>query len=95
LAAFSIYAWVVETRCAGAPDVEITIFTMAFQGVGYLVAMAVANVFYNLGRWSEVRLQPHDIASFRKWVWGLGLAISVALPFTVPVMVAARCVTAS
>lgn len=41
-----------------APDVEITLFTTAFQAVAYLVAMTIANVFYNLGRWTEALLRP-------------------------------------
>lgn len=90
--AFLAYAVVLETRCAPAPDVEITIFTAAVQGVGYLVAMAIANLFYNLGSWSETRLRPRDVSRYRRWTWGIGVGFSVVLPFTLPVLVAvSRC----
>jgi hypothetical protein len=90
--AFLAYAAVLETRCAPVSDVEITIFTIAVQGVGYLVAMAIANLFYNLGSWSESRLRPLDVTRYRRWTWGIGVSFSVALPFTIPVLVAiSRC----
>jgi hypothetical protein len=90
--AFLAYAAVLGTRCAGAPDVEITIFTTAVQAAGYLVAMAIANLFYNLGSWSETRLRPREVATYRRWAWGLGIVFSVALPFSIPVLVAiTRC----
>jgi hypothetical protein len=86
------YAVVLETRCLPAADVEITLFTTAFQAIGYLIAMAIANVFYNLGRWMEAVLRPDNVAAYRKWAWGLGVGLSVALPFTIPVAVAiTRC----
>ena len=92
IVAFIAYAVVLQNRCVPAPDVEITLFTTAFQAVGYLVAMAIANVFYNLGRLMEARLRPGDVAAYRKWAWGLGLGLSVALPFAVPIAVAiTRC----
>ena len=89
---FLIYSWVLANRCEPAPDVEITLFTTAVQAFGYLVAMAVANLFYGLGSWSEARLRPRNIAAYRKWAWGVGCTFSVALPFTIPVVVAiSRC----
>jgi hypothetical protein len=90
--AFLAYAAVVGTWCAAAPDVEITIFTAAVQGVGYLIAVAIANLFYNRGSWSETRLRPREVGTYRRWSWGLGIALSVALPFSIPVLVAVtRC----
>src|SRR5258707_1208934 len=46
LAAFVGMAILGETVCAADPDFEITAFTIAFQAVGYAVAIAIANVFY-------------------------------------------------
>lgn len=88
IVAFVAYAVLLETRCIPAPDVEITLFTAAFQAIGYLVAMAIANVFYNLGKWMEAVLRPRNLAAYRKWAWGLGVGVSVALPFTIPVAAA-------
>jgi hypothetical protein len=64
IVAFAAYAVVLETRCVPAADVEITLFTTAFQTVGYVVAMAIANVFYNLGRLMEALLRPGNIAAY-------------------------------
>jgi hypothetical protein len=82
LVAFVSYATVVEKRSAACPGFEITLFTILLQGVGYGVAICVANVFYNLGRWSEIRLRPSDVPRYRRWAFGLGLALSAALPFS-------------
>jgi hypothetical protein len=56
LGAFACYAAVLEhfscsgVNCPGnVEDTEITIFTIFFQAVGYLVAMGVANVAFGLG----------------------------------------------
>jgi hypothetical protein len=88
IAAFATYAAVLGTRCASDPDAEITAFTIAFQSFGYMLAMAVANVAFNLGRWSETLVRPVNIAGYRTWTWRLGLGFSVALPFTIPALVA-------
>jgi hypothetical protein len=90
--AFVAYASVLQTRCLPAPEVEITFFTTVVQAFGYLVAMAIANVCYNLGGWLETWLRPANIPAYRRWAWRLGLGFSVALPFTIPVAVAvSRC----
>jgi len=81
--AFASYAAVVEKRSAACPGFEITVFTILFQGVGYVIAMCIANVFYNLGRWSEARLRPSDVPRYRRWAFGLGLTLSAVLPFSV------------
>jgi hypothetical protein len=92
LGAFCAYAAVLETRCSSVPGVEITIFTTAFQAFGYLLAIALANVCFNLGRWSETLVRPKNVAAFRRRVWRLGLGFSIALPFTIPLVVAiSRC----
>jgi hypothetical protein len=73
-------------------EFEITAFTILFQGTAYLLAMGVANISYNLGRWSEARFQPSNLPRYRRWTFGLGLAFSVALPFCAPLAAAlARC----
>jgi hypothetical protein len=94
IAAFLCYAAVVDTwidaqRPEGAGEgegAEITLFTIAFQGVGYLIAMAMANVCYNLGPLSERIFQPADIERWRRTTYALGFGFSVALPFAIPVL---------
>jgi len=53
VAAFAGMAVAGETVCAADPDFEMTALTIAFQSVGYAVAMAIANVFYGLGSQSS------------------------------------------
>ncbi|HEY6908256.1 MAG TPA: hypothetical protein VI356_02735 [Myxococcales bacterium] len=95
LGAFACYAAVLEhfscsgVNCAGnVEDTEITLFTIFFQGLGYLVAMAVANVAFSLGAVTETFIRPKNAMRWRRTVFALGLAVSVALPFMVPVLVA-------
>jgi hypothetical protein len=88
IVAFFAYAAVVGTRCSGRPDVEISGLTIAIQGMGYLIAMVTANLLYNLGYWSERLLRPRKGEAYRSRVFALGLGLSVALPLSVPVLVA-------
>jgi hypothetical protein len=88
LGAFLAYVVVLRFRCADDPEVEVTIFTTAFQGLGYLLAMGIANLCYGLGAWAERLLGPDDVESFRITTFRLGLAFSVALPFSIPLLLA-------
>jgi hypothetical protein len=97
LGAFACYAAVLEhyscsgVNCPGnVEDTEITIFTISFQALGYLVAMRVANVAFGLGAWSEAFVRPTNGKRWRRTCFALGLGFSVALPFVVPVLVALR-----
>jgi hypothetical protein len=85
--AFFCYAGALDIRCRNVPEVEITLFTTLFQGIGYLIAVAIANVFYNLGYWSERILKPHNPGRYRRTVYALGFSVSVALPFSIPAMI--------
>jgi hypothetical protein len=87
--AFGGYAAIVSIRGRADPSYEITLFTLVPEALGYLFAMALANVLYGLGPWCERRLQLVDLEreSFRRWCFGVGLAFSVALPLLVPVIV--------
>jgi hypothetical protein len=92
--AFACYAAVVEhfscsgVNCPGNPeDTEITIFTIMFQAIGYLVAMAVANVLFGLGAVTEGLVRPTNPTRWRRTCLALGVSFSVALPFVVPILV--------
>jgi hypothetical protein len=61
---------------------------MLYQGVAYLIFMAVANLFYLSGPVAEKLMQPADITGFRRRMFGLGFWFSVALPFFLPVLTA-------
>jgi len=96
LAAFACYALIVELAPRPLSDVdtgqlpEITLFTMAFQAVGYLVAMGIANILYGLGQLSERLIAPEDPAAFRERTFKMGLWFSVSLPFLVPLLVGTK-----
>lgn len=57
-----------------------------FLGVGYLVMMATANVFYLLGPFGEKWLNPADPAGYRRTAYAMGLWGSCALPFLFPLV---------
>ena len=68
-------------------EAEITIFTTLFQGIGYLIMIGIANICYNLGSVAERIVQPNDINSFRENLFKIGFWFSIALPFSIPVLV--------
>ena len=85
----------VDHRMTSAPGFqrteeppEITLFTLGFQAVGYLLMMGVANLCYGLGRLSEELFRPTDTETFRYRVFALGFCFSVFLPFTIPLLLA-------
>src|ERR1039458_3135655 len=90
LLAFVCYVGVVDRGIStGAmPDAEITLFTTAFQAVGYLFMMAVANVCYFAGPLSESLVNPTNIDRYRRVTYLLGFWFSVLLPFSIPALVA-------
>jgi len=95
--AFAAYAAVLDHFSCSGPDcrgsvedTEITLFTIMFQALGYLVAMGVANVLFGLGALSEQLFRPKNRRRWRRACFVLGVCFSVALPFLVPVLVALR-----
>jgi hypothetical protein len=66
------------------PCVEITAFTVVFQVIGFLFAMLVANVFYQLGPFAERIVEPKSPERFRRRIFTLGFWFSVSLLFIVP-----------
>jgi len=91
--AFACYAMVVDwcIRIEPSGDFEITLFTTAFQAVGYLFMMAVANVCYHLGPLSERIVRPTHVAVYRTIAFRLGFWFSVLLPFAIPATLAISC----
>jgi hypothetical protein len=53
-------------------------------GLGFLILMGAANVFYLLGPAVESWVKPQDPARFRAIAFRMGLWGSVALPFVFP-----------
>ncbi|MGA2865177.1 MAG: hypothetical protein ABSF95_11930 [Verrucomicrobiota bacterium] len=84
--AFIAYVAVGWTLLPADADFEVTLFTMLFQGIGYLVMIGVANVCYFLGPLSERFFRPTDPERYRRICYRLGFWFSVLLPFSIPVL---------
>ena len=91
--AFVAYAAVGEwcIRKSAAADFEITILTTAFQAVGYLLMMGIANLCYYLGPLSERIVKPNRVSVYRRNTFRLGFWFSVLLPFIVPIHLLMEC----
>jgi len=88
LLAFGAYALVVETIGANDPELEITIFTIAFQGFAYLILIGFANFCFLLGPYSERQFQPSNVDLYRKVTFRLGFWFSFLIPFAIPILAA-------
>ncbi|PHN93676.1 hypothetical protein CSC80_12230 [Maribacter sp. 6B07] len=86
LIAFFVYSLVVKYVIPPAPDVEITLFTIIFQGIGYLIMMGIANIFYNIGAFSEDLIKPKNIELYRNRTFNIGFWFSCGLPFLIPII---------
>lgn len=89
ISAFILYA-ILGSILIAPHDVlgfEITIFTIFFQGIGYLLFMLLANVFYTLGIALEEILNKKNNPVLRKRLYNLGFWFSISLPFLAPVMI--------
>ena len=87
--AFVGYLGAFSMRCSDVPGAEITLFTTFFQGIGYLFGIAIANIFYNVGYWSERLIRPADTPRYRRLAYAFGFWGSIALPFAIPVLILA------
>jgi hypothetical protein len=55
-----------------------------FLGALFLLMMGAANIAFLLGPLSEAWIKPKDRMGFRNVVFGLGLGMTIALPFLFP-----------
>jgi peptidoglycan/LPS O-acetylase OafA/YrhL len=86
--AFVAYVAVCVTLLPKDAEVEITLFTILFQGVGYLFMIGVANVCYFIGPLSERFVRPAEPERYRLICYRLGFWFSVLLPFSIPALLA-------
>ena len=93
LLAFVAYVAVVDEGISigTMPGAEITLFTTVFQGGMYLFMIAIANVCYGLGQWSEAIVRPKDVGRYRRTTYQLGFWFSILLPFSIPAWIAWSC----
>ena len=90
--AFAAYTFVLihfhDVIRAPSPSEEDAFsgLTLLLQGFGWLIMMFVANVCFFLGPLSEQWLRPRNVDAYRKIAFRLGFWCSVALPFSIPVL---------
>jgi hypothetical protein len=82
--AFILYTVFASYAFYDEPNFEITLFTIIFQGIGYLIMMAFANLFYNLGAWVDRRYNNQNSESFRQKLYNTGFYFSISIPFLIP-----------
>lgn len=66
---------------------EITLFTTAFQGIGYLIIMILANVLYYVGPVLDNLLNKKNNEKFRTNLYNIGYWFSFGLPFLIPILI--------
>ena len=85
--AFICYAFVdVALISPHDTEDEISIFTIVFQGIGYLCMIGVANIFYLLGYFVDNKYNKKNSDVFRVRLFRLGFWFSFMLPFSIPVL---------
>jgi hypothetical protein len=86
ITAFFTYAILGSILFADDMEFEITIFTTAFQGIGYLIMMGIANLLYNFGSPADSLFNKTNDEKFRQRLFNLGYWFSFGLPFLIPVL---------
>jgi len=88
ISAFILYVIAGETLIMPYdPEFEITFFAIFFQGIGYVIMMFFANLFYFLGANHDFNFNKENSHKFRINLFNLGFWFSVSLPFLVPLMI--------
>lgn len=86
--AFAIYAILgIFLIAPHDEEFEITLFTIFFQSIGYLLMMGLANVCYNLGYMVDKHYNKDNNQAYRQRLFNFGFWFSVLLPFLVPILV--------
>jgi len=68
-------------------EFEITIFSFIFQGFFFLITILIANIFYNLGAYTDKHFNKKDEENFRLRIYNLGFWFSVVLPLLIPIFI--------
>lgn len=68
-------------------EFEITILGFIFQGFFFLITILIANIFYNLGAYTDKHFNKKNQEKFRRRIYDLGFWFSVGLPFLVPILI--------
>jgi hypothetical protein len=88
LVAFLVWGLEVEFVLGDGPHAEVTVFTTVMQALGYLVFLGLANLCFGLGAIVEdiIKVTPSTVSGYRRIAFALGMAVSVAMPLAIPVM---------
>jgi hypothetical protein len=81
MASLTVQAAILELTKCEISELDLTPMTLVYRAAGYLAAMGVANLAYSLAPLAEHWWNPSRVDAFRQWTFGLGLAVSFALPF--------------
>ena len=92
MSSLTFLAGSLEFANCAAPDLQSVPMKLVYLALGYMVAMGLANLVFSLGPLTESRLKLEHVATFRRWAFGLGFAVSFALPFVGPMLFLAHCV---
>jgi hypothetical protein len=88
ITAFILYSILSSSLIAPYDDnFEISLFTILFQGIGYIFMIGIANLFYNLGYFVDKHFNKENDDHFRIRLYNLGYWFSVSLPFSIPLIV--------
>jgi len=88
--AFMLYCFLGPIIIAPHEEFEETLFTIAFQGFGYIVMMGIANLFYTLGWIADISFNKSKSLQFRERLFALGYWFSFALPILLILSVMVR-----
>ncbi len=86
--AFILYLIIVEFIVMKSEknwEGELTIFTILFQGIGYLIMIGIANLFYYLGPVSELIIESKNSEKYRNLTYKIGFWFSCGVPFLIPI----------
>ena len=67
-------------------DVDVTLISIFFQFILFVIAMLFANLLYGLGSLSEIIIEPKNVIKYRKRIYNLGFWFSCGLPISMPVI---------
>jgi hypothetical protein len=85
--------WLTQPFLPSDDAGEVTLFTVIFQGLLFALGLIAANVCYTAGWVSELVLRPKARRPYRRWAYGLGTGLSLALVLCLPVMSALSAAT--
>ncbi len=85
IVAFILYAFLGIILIAPYEiEFEITLFTIVFQGLGYLFMILIANLFFSLGYFYDKNYNTENSEKNRERLFSLGFWFSNSIPFLVP-----------